>query len=466
MFGTAVRQLGYAWSMMSGRRFRLRDVNALVDDMRETLETFGSPGEGADDMLAGNDPELQEDLTRRRLRLTVRHAAAESPYYRHWFAANGVDPASITPGTLSSIAPTTKADLRGRPAAFVSDRAKPAVLAHTTGTTGTPTLVWFSAYEIELMSSLSALALMMAGNLRSDDVWANAISSRSIAQILTERAVTRTGAAFAHLGAIDPAATLDRLATPLHVPGKRAQITHLNLTASYLAALVQEADRGGWKAGDFALTTIWSGGEVLTDALRERAEQVFGAEIHDGYSMTEIAPVSGRVCPDGHLHLPPDQGLIEILDPVTLAPAAPGEIGTIVVTPYSTFRDTTLLLRYVTGDLVRTLPEGETPSCALAALPAASRVLGRMSPGGVTTRDVLDLLQAEHALPLPTRYALEGDLLYVVAGKHDPGLLGRLEERAHGLPLTGIVLVETAEDLPAPCRLRADLLELSFERGL
>jgi phenylacetate-CoA ligase len=466
VFGTAVRQLGYAWSMMSGRRFRLRDVNALVDDMRETLETFGSPGEGADDMLAGNDPELQEDLTQRRLRRTIRHAAAESPYYRRWFAANGVDPASITPENLSSIALTTKADLRGMPAAFVSDRAKPSVLAHTTGTTGTPTLVWFSEYEIELMASLSALALMMAGNLRSDDVWANAISSRSIAQILTERAVTRTGSAFVHLGSIDPAATLDRLATPLHVPGKRPQITHLNLTASYLAALVQEAERGGWRSGDFALSTIWSGGEVLTDALRERAERTFGATVRDGYSMTEIAPVSGRVCADGHLHLPPDQGLVEILDPVTMDPAAPGAVGTIVVTPYSTFRDTTLLLRYVTGDLVRVLPEGETPTCALAALPATSRVLGRMSPGGITTRDVLDLLQAEHALPLPTRYALEDTLLYVVAGKSDSGLLSRLEERAHGLPLTGIVLVETAEDLPSPCRLRADLLELSFERGL
>ncbi|MFI7692648.1 phenylacetate--CoA ligase family protein [Nonomuraea sp. NPDC049655] len=466
MFGTAVRQLGYAWSMMSGRRFRLRDVNALADDMRVTLETFGSPGEGADDLLAGSDPELQEDLTRRRLRRTVSHAAAESPYYRRWFETNGVDPGSITPATLSTIPPTSKADLRGMPAAFVSDRARPVVLAHTTGTTGTPTMVWFSAYEIELMSSMSALALMLAGNLRSADLWANAISSRSIAQILTERAVTRTGAAFVHLGAVDPAVALDRLATPMHVPGKHPQITQLNVTASYLAALVQEAERGGWQAGDFGLSTIWSGGEVLTDALRVRAEHTFGAQVRDGYSMTEIAPVGGRVCADGHLHLPADQGLVEILDPVTLRPAEPGAVGTIVVTPYSTYRDTTLLLRYVTGDLVRVLRADEQPSCALAALPATSRVLGRVSPGGLTTRDVLDVLQAEHALPLPTRWSLEGSLLYVVAGKSDAGLLGRLEERAHGLPLDGIVLVETADDLPAPCRLRADLLELSFERGL
>ncbi|NRQ33530.1 phenylacetate--CoA ligase family protein [Nonomuraea sp. NN258] len=464
MFGTAVRQLGYAWSMMSGRRFRLRDVSALVDDLRTTLETFGSPGEGADDMLAGNDPELQEDLTKRRLRRTIKHAAAESPYYRRWFAEHGVDPASITPETIASIAPTPKSALRGMPSAFVSDLAKPALLAHTTGTTGTPTLVWFSAYEIELMSSMAALAQMLTGGVRAEHVWANAINSRSIAQVIAERSVTRTGAAFVHLGTVDPAAALDRLATPLHVPGKQPQITHLNLTASYLGALVQEAERGGWTARDFGLVEIWSGGEVLTDALRTRAEETFGATVMDGYSMTEIAPVTGQVCPDGHLHLPPDQGLVEVLDPVTLEPAAPGEIGTLVVTPFSTYRDTTLLLRYLTGDLVRALPEDEKPACRMAAIPATSRVLGRMSESGITTRDVLDLLQGEPALPLPTRYALDGTLLHVVAGKDDPALLSRLEERAHGLPLTGIVLAETPEDLPSPCHVRADLLEHSFER--
>ncbi|MFI6787236.1 phenylacetate--CoA ligase family protein [Nonomuraea sp. NPDC050383] len=450
MFGTAVRQLGYAWSMMSGRRFRIRDVRALVDDTRATMEAFGSPGEGSDDMLAATDPEIQEDLTKRRMRRTIKHAMAEVPYYRRLR-----DP--------DDIPPTPKLALRGMPSAFVSDLARPAVLAHTTGTTGSPTLVWFSAYEIELMSSISALGLMLAGGLRSDHLWANAISSRSIAQILVERAVPMTGAGFVHLGMVDPRATLDRLATPLHVPGKQPLITHLNLTASYLGALVQEAERGGWSPRDFGLAEVYSGGEVLTDALRVRAEQALGAKVFDGYSMTEVAPVAGRVCDDGHLHLPPDQGLVEVLDPVTMEPAGPDALGVLVITPYSTFRDTTLLLRYVTGDMVRTLPE--PPTCAMAAIPATSRLLGRSVDGEVTTRDVLDLLQAEPALPLPTRFAIEDGILHVVSGKDDPALLGRLEERAGALAIRGIRLVETPDELPAPCQVRADLIEHSFEHA-
>ncbi|MFI6319853.1 phenylacetate--CoA ligase family protein [Nonomuraea sp. NPDC050556] len=447
MFGTAVRQLGYAWSMISGRRFRLKDVSALVDDMRATMEQFGSPGEGADDLLAATDPEIQEDLTRRRLKQTVRHAATETPYYRHLLKDDGIIP------------PTRKEALRGMPSAFVSDLAKPALLAYTTGTTGAPTMVWFSAYELELMSAMAALSLMMSGGLRTDHIWANAVSSRSIAQVIAERGVTRTGAAFVNLGIVDPAVALDRLATPLHVPGRRPQITHLNLNASYLGALVQEAERGGWSPRDFCLEEVWSGGEVLTDALRGRAEEMFGAPVHDGYSMTEIAPVSGEVCADGHLHMPADQGMVEVLDPVTMEPAEAGAIGVLVVTPWSAFRDTTLLLRYVTGDLVRVL--SEPPECARAAIPATSRILGRMvGDQGLTTRDILDALQAERDLPLPSRYALDGGVLYVVADKKDRALAVRLEERLS----TGVVLVEGPEELPAPCHVRADLIEHSFER--
>ncbi|MEU8141191.1 AMP-binding protein [Nonomuraea sp. NPDC048901] len=469
MFGTAARQLGYAWSMLAGRRFRVKDVTALVEDLRATLEEFGSPGEGAGEMLTAPDPEMQRDLATRRLRRTLRLTARDTPYYRRWFEQHGIDPGSITLESLASIEPTTKAALRDLPSAFVADGASPAVLAQTTGTTGVPTMVWFSRYEIDLMSGMSALALMLAGGLRSEHVWANCITSRSIAQILIERAATMTGAAFAHVGLVDPRATLDRLAVPLHVPGKRPQVTHLNTTASYLAALVQEAERGGWDAKDFGLEEIHSGGEVLTDALKERAEAMFGARVLDSYSMTEIAPVGGQVCGQGHLHLPTDQGHVEVLDPETFQPAAPGAHGVLVVTPYTTYRDTTLLLRYVTGDIVKVLPEGEQPACELAAVPATSRVLGRLSPSSVTTRDVLDLLQAEREIPLPTRYVLEetrsGPVLHAVTGNVSRALVSRLEERAAdlGLPLRGIELVDDPAALPGLCRVRADLREHTFE---
>ncbi|MGH3389658.1 MAG: phenylacetate--CoA ligase family protein, partial [Actinomadura sp.] len=465
MFVTGVRQMGFAWSMLSGRRFRIADINGLVDDLRATLDTFGAPGAEARDLLTEPDPQLQRDLARRRLRRTVRRAARDVPYYRRWFTEHGVDPDSVTPDSPGAMPPTTKAALRGLPAAFVADGASPALVAQTTGTTGMPTLVWFSRYELDVTAGIGALALMLMEGLRPHHVWANCVSSRSLAPFLGERSITLTGAAFMQLGIVDPRTVLDRLATPLHLPGKERQVTHLNVVPSLLGALVQEVEREGWTARDFGLRRISCGGEVLTDALRRRAEEAFGARVSDGYAMTEIIPVTGAVCSRRHLHIPPDQGHVEVLDRDTHEPAAPGAVGVLTVTPYASYRDTTVLLRYLTGDLVRVLSAGERPDCEMAGIPATSRVLGRMTAEALTTRDVLDLLQAERELPLPTRYALDdagrGTVLYVVADRISRALLARLEERAAdlALPLAGIVLVDDSAELAAACRVRADLRE-------
>lgn len=270
------------------------------------------------------------------------------------------------------------------------------------------------------------------------------------------------------LGLIEPRAALDRIATPVHLPGKEPRVTHLNAPASYLGALVQEAERNGWSPDDFGLQEIHVGGEVLTNALAQRTEETFGARVIDGYSMTEILPVAGQHCARAHLHIAADQGYVEVLDPGSHMPAAPGPVGVLTVTPYYLYRQTTMLLRYSTGDLVRVLPDDKELDCELAGVPATSPILGKLTAGALTTRDLLEVLQAERQLPLPTRYALTettaGARLHVVAGTTDRGLLTRLEARAAdaALPLAGIVLAEDATRLPAPCPVRADLREQTY----
>lgn len=472
MFVTGLRQMRFAWSALSGRPQRVSDVVALVDDTRATLAKFGTPGAGASDLLAPPpDPELQTDLANRRVRATIRRAAREVPYYRWWFDAHGLDPDAVTATTLAAIRPTPKDALCGMPGAFVANTAEPALAAQTTGTTGTPTMVWFSHREMEVFAGLSALALMLVNGLRSHHVWANCISSRSIAQPIMTRAVGMTGAAFLPLGLIHPGQALDRIATPVHLPGKEPRVTHLNTPPSYLAALVQEAERNGWSPADFGLEAIHVGGEVLTKALVRRAEEIFGAPVIDGYSMTEIMPVAGQHCARGHLHVAADQGYVEVLDPDSHMPAAPGAVGVLTVTPYLMYRQTTMLLRYSTGDLVRVLPDDKELDCELAGVPATSPILGKQTTSALTTRDLLEVLQAERQLPLPTRYALTdtaaGTMLHVFAGTANRSLLTRLEARVAdaALPLAGIVLAEDATELPALCPVRADLREQTFTRS-
>jgi phenylacetate-CoA ligase len=460
------------WLLLGGLRPGV--LTRIADDLVATLAEFGAPGDDSA-LLPGQDDALDADMRRmittRSLRRTAQAAAQNTAYYRRLFRAADIQPRHLSVDDWGSVPLTSKKALRSMPSAFVSARANPVLLASTTGTTGTPTSVWFSAAEIEIMVALNMIGLSIAEGMRPHHVLAQATSSRStLVQVLVTEAVRRTGVSLIQLGTIDPVLALERLAAPLGLPGKAAQPTHLTVVASYLAALIGAAEAGGWQSGDFGLESIQAGGEVLSDALRSRAGEVFGAEVTSNYAATETVPAGATACRQGHLHHPAEFGHVELLDPGTFEPARPGEIATLVVTPYVPYRDCTLVLRYVTNDLVRVLDE--VPSCELAGLLASSAILGRFSgPSSllVPTRAILELLEGERAIPLPARYSLADDpagpVLHVVASRPSGPLMGRLEERAaYFTPkLGGIVLHEDPAGLPSQVPLQCDLVEHSFE---
>jgi phenylacetate-coenzyme A ligase PaaK-like adenylate-forming protein len=474
MFATAFSQMRFALSILSDRRFSVPGLRRTVADLRETLDEFGDPTDEARELLtarAENDPDVLKSMAAHRLRKAVRNAASQTPYYRHVLAAAGIRPDDIGLESFNSIPLTPKSALRGAPFAFVSSRSEPVLMAQTTGTTGVPTSIWFSRYELEAIAALSALSLILLNGVRRRHVIGAFFSNRSTFTLVnTQQSAALAGAGAIAVGMVDPRIALDRLAAPLHIPGKEPQITHMSTTSSYLAALVQQAERDGWDARDFGLRQIFAAGEILTDSLRARAEEIFGAPVSETYSATEIAPCGGQVCSRKHLHIPPEQAYVEVVDPVTGTPTPPGRTGALAVTPYSLYRDTTLLLRYQTGDLVRRFPEGEQFDCELRTLPASSRILGRAGAGaGHRMRDILDVLEGERALALPARYSLiddgAGALLYVAAESPSQGLRGRLEARIfeRDLGIVAVILVDDVADLPVPCPVRADLREPSFE---
>jgi phenylacetate-CoA ligase len=473
VFDSAVTMMRYGTGILRGR-LRPKVLSRIADDLVATLAEFGAPGDDSA-LLPGQDTTLDADmrriLTTRSLRRTAQAAAQNTAYYRRLFRAVGIEPRHLGVDDWATVPLTPKKALRSMPSAFVSARANPVLLAWTTGTTGTPTSVWFSAAEIEIIVALNVIGLSLAEGMRPHHVLAHATSSRAtLALVAVTEAVRRTGASVMQLGTIDPVLALERLAAPLGLPGKAAQATHLTVAASYLAALVGAAESGGWQSGDFGLESILAGGEVLSDALRSRAREVLGAEVTSDYAATETAPAAASACSQGHLHHSGQCGHVELLDPDTFAPARPGEIATLVVTPYVPYRDCTLVLRYVTNDLVRILDE--VPSCELSGQPASSAILGRFSgPSSllVPTRAILEVLEGERAIPLPARYSLADDpagpVLHVVAGHPSGALAGRLEERAayFAPKLSGIVLHDDPAGLPSQVPLRCDLVEHSFE---
>ncbi|WP_414167443.1 phenylacetate--CoA ligase family protein [Streptoverticillium reticulum] len=468
MLETAVRQVRVATAMVFGRRLNVRAVERLVADALVTLEEFGSLGDDVDELADGpfTDPAERRDLQNRALQRTVRRLATRSPFYRERLA--GVDPAGITTDTLTRIPVTRKADLIARPADFLC--SDPYLVTQTTGTTGAPVQIWLSRYEMELWPALIALSLVLRGDLGPGDRMQINLSSRATAAVQEDVEVCRLANAACHVvGQVPPEESVEHL---LGRSGPRPTV--LTGNPSYLARLVSVARERGYGPQDFGLRAVYAGGEMLSRNLAAAFRETFGARtVGDSFGMTELLPVSGRTCTHHHLHIDPNMGYTEVLDLETGEPAGPGRLGELTVTPYFPYRECMPVLRYNTGDVVRTL-DGE-PACELASVPAVSHILGkagqlyRTADAVVTPRDIVEALDGTPGLPLPLRHRAEVTArrrLHVEVASKELGAADVTERlRAEGIDADVTVL--PLDDAEAALRfpLRCDLLEHTFTRS-
>jgi phenylacetate-coenzyme A ligase PaaK-like adenylate-forming protein len=406
MFETGVRQFRLALGVVQGRRIDPRNVARLVDDVLATLAEFGEPGTDADALVDGpmTSPQERLELASRGLRRTARRLAEKSPFYARRFTSAQADPARLDVAGLRAIPVTVRADLIERPGDFRCTDVPAYLATRTTGTTGRPAEIWLSRYEMELWPALGALASVLRGELLPGDVMQVNLSSRSTAALHLSAAGCRlVGAGWRPLGIVSPESALESLAD--------GDPTILLTCPSYLAELEKAAGRRGMGAGDFRLRRLVVGGEVLSASLARAAARTFGVPlVEDPYSMTEVAPVSGRTCGQGHQHHDLNQGHTELVDLDTGEPAAPGALGTLVITPYFPYRDCTPVFRYDTRDVARCLPDAPL-RCELAGIPATSQILGKADqllrlPGGeaVTPRQLIEAIEALPAGPWPARY--------------------------------------------------------------
>jgi phenylacetate-CoA ligase len=435
MFETGLRQFRLALGMAQGRRLSPRNVERLIDDVLATLAEFGEAGADATELIEGPtaNPQDRIEMTNSCLRRTARRLAAQSPFYARHFRSAQVDPAKLEVAGLRAIPVTVKADLIERPSDFRCTDVPAYLATRTTGTTGRPAEVWLSRYEMELWPALGALASVLRGELRPGDVMQVNLSSRSaVANHLAAASCRLAGAGWRPLGIVSPDMSLENLA------GGGATI--LLTVPSYLAELVTAARRAGLGAGDFRLRRLVVGGEVLSASLARVATQTFGVPlVQDPYSMTEIVPVTGRPCSQGHMHHDLNLGITELIDLDTAEPAAPGALGTLVVTPYFPYRDCTPVFRYDTRDVARCLPDAPL-HCELASIPATSQILGKADhllriPGGeaVTSRQLIEAIESLPAEPWPARYraAVSGDRIRLTLPASAIAGVGETEARRH-----------------------------------
>jgi phenylacetate-CoA ligase len=108
--------------------------------------------------------------------------------------------------------------------------------------------------------------------------------------------------------------------------------------------------------------------------MRREIEDKLRITATDNYGLSEVMGpgVAGECLERSGLHVNEDHFLVEVVDPATLAPAAPGETGELVVTTLT--REAFPVVRYRTRDLTALLP-GTCP-CG-RTLVRMARVKGR-----------------------------------------------------------------------------------------
>jgi phenylacetate-CoA ligase len=477
MFEAAFSQLRFAASLVFGIRFNISSLQRLIHTIKETEKEFGRNQNEkinlVDTMML--DAESIKDIQLRKFKKAVTFALKETHYYQNCWSSPILQVGKLTAEDVIKLPLTSKYDLQTNPSAFLSKKSIPVLRFGTTGTTGKSTDIFFSAYELEVMAALSAISALGSGNPSPEDVVQ--INSLSRGSIGTHRFIScckHVGALCYDTGFIDPHLSLTSLTKEHHIPAKKSKVSILVTTPSYLGELIEGGNIVGYSPNDFGLKRIILGGEIATEGLKKRCRMLFGeVEITDNYGITELMPLGGMQCEEGHLHFEPSQGLVEVVGVHTRLPALPGEVGTLVATPFPPYRDTTLLLRYNTEDLVKALPHSLT--CSLRNFPATSAVLGKLrlcyqtkEGNWIFQRTILEALEANLHIPLPARYAVqytsEGVKLQIVTKQESEKIKEIIIEDLHhaGIHVQSLSLVTDQSKLVNPIRLRCDLRESFF----
>ena len=319
-----------------------------------------------------SSPAELERLQLDGLRWTVNHAWRNSPFYRSRLEEAGVTPDDVT--GLADIAklPFTSADdLRdGYPFPLRAATHEQLVRIHSSsGTTGKRKILCYTQKDVDDWADMFCRCYEMAGVTREDRV-----------QICVGYGLWTAGAGF-QLGCERYGA----LAVPVGPGNLDIQTTFLVdlqstvvcCTASMGLLLAEEVQRRDLR-DKIAVRKVILGAERSSEAILAKIRECLGAEsVHDITGLTEVyGPGTGLSCgapgADGSIHYWADYYLLEILDPETLQPVQPGEVGEMV---FTTLRNESApLIRYRSRDLTRLVP-GDCPCGCI--LPRHDRILGR-----------------------------------------------------------------------------------------
>jgi phenylacetate-CoA ligase len=240
---------------------------------------------------------------------------------------------------------TTKHDLRESfPYGMLCIPLEEVIRLHaSSGTTGTPTTIYFNRGDLRRWAGFVARSIYSTG-CNKTDVFQNMITYGLF-----------TGGLGFHAGGEE----VGMLVIPSGTGNTTRQFkfmrdfgtTVVHATPSFLLHVESKMREEGVRRESLRLKRAFAGAEPYSEDTRRRIEELLGIDVYNSYGLSEMnGPGVAFECQvkDG-LHLWEDGYIAEIVHPETLEPVAAGETGELVLTILC--REAMPLLRYRTRDL-------------------------------------------------------------------------------------------------------------------
>jgi phenylacetate-CoA ligase len=287
-----------------------------------------------------------------RMQWSIKHTFDNVPHFRRKCEQIGVNPNDLAAlEDLAKFPFMTKQDLRDQyPFGLFAVPREQVVRIHaSSGTTGKPTVVGYTARDIDTWAHVVARSIYAAGG-RAGDIVHVAYGYGLF-----------TGGIGAHYGAERLGCTV----IPMSGGQTERQVQLINdfkphiimVTPSYMLNIAEEFARQHLDSRQCSLKIGIFGAEPWTEAMRGQIEARIGLDALDIYGLSEVmGPGMAQECiesKDGPV-IWEDHFFPEIIDPVTGRVLPDGEEGELVFT--SLTKEALPVIRYRTRDLTKLLP--------------------------------------------------------------------------------------------------------------
>ena len=291
-------------------------------------------------------------VQRQRISWSLNHAYAHVPHYRQAFDAHGVHPGDFKDLTdLARFPFLLKEDLhQAYPLKMLAvGRDRLARIHASSGTTGQPTVVGYTAHDIDVWADLVARSIRAAGG-RAGDMVHVAYGYGMF-----------TGGLGAHYGAERAGCCVIPMSGGQ--TEKQVRLIHdlrpdlIMVTPSYMQVLIEEFTRQGLDPRLSSLRVGIFGAEPWSEAMRMQIEDAVDMDAVDIYGLSEMmGPGVACECVESKdgAAIWEDHFYPEIIDPDTGEVLPDGAWGELVLTALT--KQAQPMIRYRTRDLTRLLP--------------------------------------------------------------------------------------------------------------